>query len=136
MSNAKQTGIESLQQVLKEFESTLHEEKAALAAFDYTAIDASAQRKLELQSRLEFQLHANRDTLQDLQADKIQMLKEALTQCRTLAKYNDALILAYQSHIKRLQERLTGNNKVGYGPKRRFMAAPSSSQAVLTDSVG
>lgn len=130
------TGIETLSQILQEFERTLNAERTALKSLDYSGIDAKAQQKLELQARLEFQLHASRDALSELNKEKIQALKKALEQCRTLAKYNDALILAYQEHIKSLQERLSGGQKPEYGPKRRFMAAPSCSQAVLTDTIG
>lgn len=136
MPNATQDGFQALQEVLEAFSSTLETEKKALVAFDYATIDASAQRKLDLQSRLEFQLQANRESIESLERTEIESLKASLAQCRSQAKHNDALILAYQSHIKRLQEQLSGGSKTGYGPKRRFMAAPSCSQAVLTDSIG
>lgn len=136
MTQLKPTGITALTTLLEEFETTLHKEHEALKALDYSGIDFSAKQKLDLQTRLEFQLHTHKDSLTSLDTPQIETLKESLNQCRAMARHNESLIAAYQEHIKNLQERLSGPKKVGYGPKRRFMAAPSCSQAVLTDSIG
>lgn len=136
MTQPNQNGLAALTSILAEFEDTLHKERQALKALDYSGIDHSAKLKLDLQTRLEFQLRSSKDSLQTLETPQVESLKESLDQCRSMAQHNDALIVAYQEHIKNLQERLSGPKKVGYGPKRRFMAAPSCSQAVLTDSIG
>lgn len=136
MSKPEQSSIEVLQLILSAFEKTLKEEQDALAQFDYKGIDSSAQQKLELQSELEFALSNHGPNLQSMDPKQVEPLKSALRECRTLAKNNESKILAYQKHIKQLQVRLSGTSTTGYGPKRRFMAAPSCSQPVLTDSVG
>lgn len=136
MSQSEQSSLEVLQLILGAFEQTLKEEQDALRQFDYKSIDHSAQQKLELQSQLEFALTTHGPSLEGMDPQTVQPLKSALETCRALARNNESKILAYQEHIKRLQSRLSGSTTRGYGPKRRFMAAPSCSQPVLTDSVG
>lgn len=136
MSQSEQSSIQVLQLILSAFEETLKEEQDALSKFDYQGIDSSAQQKLELQSQLEFALSNHGPDLQTMDPSQVQPLKSALEECRALAKNNESRILAYQAHIKNLQARLSGTTSNGYGPKKRFMAAPSCSQPVLTDSVG
>lgn len=136
MSKPEQSSLEVLELILNAFEKTLKEEQDALSKFDYKSIDKSAQQKLELQSQLEFALTRHAPSLEKMEPQEITPLKSALEECRKLAKNNESKILAYQQHIKQLQARLSGTQARGYGPKRRFMAAPSCSQPVLTDSVG
>lgn len=136
MSQSEQSSIQVLQLILSAFEQTLKKEQDALSQLDYKGIDSSTQQKLELQSQLEFALTNHGPTLEGMDPEQVEPLKSALEECRKLAKNNESRILAYQEHIKQLQARLSGTPSTGYGPRKRFMAAPSCSQPVLTDSVG
>lgn len=131
-----QSLLETIQRILSDFSQTLAAEKEALSELNYSSIDENVQRKLELQSELEFALETGDSKLRELDRRDIDQLKESLAHCRLQAKHNDAIISAYQVHIQKLQDRLSGKKQQGYGPKKRFLGAPNSSNAILTDSIG
>lgn len=136
MPSQDQSVLETIQRILGDFSKTLAAEKEALSNLNYMSIDENVQRKLELQSELEFALESNQKKLRELDRKDIDHLKESLVHCRLQAKHNDAMISAYQAHIQKLQDRLSGKKQSGYGPKKRFLGAPTSSNAILTDSIG